>query len=66
MGVREVNVTAYEIAETLLNGNILDARKAILGGATRRTVALMALDVAEELGGTPEAIARLRRCLAAG
>lgn len=59
-------MTAYEVAETLLNGNISDARNEIISPVTPRRdlrTALLVLDVVNELGGTPDAIARLRRCL---
>lgn len=65
-------MTPAEIAETLINGNIHDARTAILtrGGGLlpRKEVAIRALDVAVALsdmeGSTDrEALERLRRCL---
>jgi hypothetical protein len=71
-------MTPSEIAETLLNGNISDAREAILTGGdgrhTRVAAAVMALDVLDQLCYMTEddenyaaaAIARLRRCLTGG
>lgn len=66
---------AREIAETLINGNISDARREIVRGRTQTEAAVMALDVLEELWewnavghNRPRGIDvdRLRRCLNGG
>jgi len=66
---------AREIAETLINGNISDARREIVNGRTQTEAAVMALDVLDELldafgfdpgAGTEMQMARLRRCLKGG
>jgi len=60
---------AREIAETLINGNISDARREIVKGRTQTEAAVMALDVLEELwellGAEDfgDVADRLRRCL---
>lgn len=61
-----------EIADTLRNGNITDARSAIIGarnGRNRGGIATCALEVAEELVDShsyswPDAIERVRRLVA--
>jgi len=66
---------AREIAETLINGNISEARREITNGRTQTEAAVMALDVLDELldafgidpgAGAEMQIARLRRCLQGG
>ena len=60
---------AREIAETLINGNISDARREIVKGRTQTEAAVMALDVLEELwellGAEDfgDVADQLRRCL---
>ena len=68
-------MTASEIAESLINGNISDAREAIVGAPGGiADSCVLALDVlAELMHETPEAdnfvgeaLTRLRRCLTGG
>jgi hypothetical protein len=72
-------MTPSEIAETLINGNVSDAREAILTGGdgrhTRVAAAVMALDVFDEMCGEDfrddytavlANLAKLRRCLTGG
>lgn len=71
-------MTASEIAETLVNGNISDARAAIVQGQTQQSAAVLALDVAIEITATVDlhaeesgmklmrGIERVRRCLTGG
>jgi hypothetical protein len=60
---------AREIAETIVNGNVSDARREILSGRTQAEAAVMALDVLEELwellGAEDfgDVVDRLRGCL---
>jgi hypothetical protein len=64
---------AREIAETLINGNISDARREIVSGRTQTEAAVMALDVLDEMfeyasdgEDLARMIASLRRCLTGG
>ena len=66
-------MTPSEIAETLINGNITDARNAICPGRNGRAAAVLALDVLDEMvmgasDGNDIAVMmhRLRRCLTGG
>ena len=67
-------MTAFEIAETLVNGNISDAREAIIKGRTCKGAAAAALDVASAMADMipnmysdgeryAAAIVRVRRCI---
>lgn len=65
--MRAGEASAAEIAETLLNGNLSDARNAIVKGRTPKGAALAALDVADELAVHLEdhcaALRRVRRLI---
>jgi hypothetical protein len=69
-------MTAIEIAETLLNGNISDARAAIVQGQTQQSAAVLTVDVIASLARLDDnpdrgerwfaAAAKVRRCLTGG
>ena len=67
------HMRASQIAETLINGNISDARNAIVKHRTQTEAAIITLDVLEDLlpwepdhDTCVNEIARLRRCLNGG
>lgn len=66
-----INPSPDEIAATLINGNISDARRGIITGQTQHSAAVLTLDVITELVGVhdmthADAIAKVRRCITQG
>jgi hypothetical protein len=72
----EAPLTAIEVAETLINGNISTAREAIVLNHTPHEVAVFTIDVvlalaelsgeADDGGAFAEALGRVRRCVNRG